>query len=297
MGGKQSKNTGAAGTKLDLLMQDLGLFLFLALVMAISVAASFLSSELRNEFLIMLLFSFLAVLLAAYRFTILSVIIASVLTILYTSYKLYLNLYLGLTIELRDFVWLVLPLLLDGSMILYVSMGKRLEEANRQMQQQIDDLVLVDPATGLSNLKSLYLDLSLQASLVERAHFNMTLMMIAYRYADEIIKIIGHIRFDQLNKAMAEKIGDLLRTGDRLYAIDDRGTFAAVLICGEEGAQVVRDRIKTRLTSTDMFPSLIDQYTLKLDLQIAFIQYSGEKYGVDMVKFKKMVEGELQYDV
>ncbi len=279
------------------LQQDLGMLIFLVTLFAGIVMMVYVSSDLKLEFIGMLFLTFLGILFAAYRFTILSVVCGGLQVTIYTAYKLFFYFVNGTPIQAIEFVWLFYPFIAIGSMTLFINRSQRMELLNKVLRHQIDQLVLVDALTGLYNLKCLYLDLETQAALAIRRKSEITLMIIAFRYGKELKKILGTKKFNALKQQVASIVQDSLRIEDKLYAISEEGELAIILTCDADGAEIVKKRIRKALTDAEGMPEIIHDRVIKLDMQIAAQQYDANRFGKDVMRYKAVVESELQYDV
>lgn len=295
---KKSKYTQAnKHNKTEYLLQDIALFFFLATIFLGIVMTVFAPAVLRIEFIIMLLITFMGILLAAYRFPSLSVICGGLQIIIFASYKLFSYFVYGRPIHSLEYVWLIYPLIAIGSMVLYIYRSFRMEILNKTLRRHIDELVLVDPLTGLYNLKCLYLDLETQVALAARKKSEIVLMIITLRYAKELIKILGKNNFDILKQQVAYIVQDCLRIEDKPYAIGEDGELAVILTTNEEGSHIVKNRIKKALTDKDRMPEIIRNRVVRLDIRIAALEYNVERFDGNVMRYKEVVESELQYDV
>ncbi|MDD3174618.1 MAG: GGDEF domain-containing protein [Herbinix sp.] len=283
--------------KTNYLLQDIGMFALLVVLFAGIIVVVLAPQEMKLEFILMLLISYLAMLFAAYRMSVTAVISAGLQIIIYVVYKLFIYYSKGELLTPLHFTWIIYPLLAVGAMSLLISRTTRLEVQNEILREQIDKLVLIDPLTGLYNLKSLYLDLQGQIALAARRDFNITLMIISLRYEAELFKILGRSNFDTLKQKIAINVQDSLRIEDRVYAIDEKGALAIILSCKGEDAITIKNRILKKLSAEDAMPELIKNKVIKLDFQFGYLPYSPEIYGKDVIGYKQKVESELQYDV
>lgn len=279
------------------LLQDLGLQIFLGCILIGSIMEINVSENLQVEFLIMMIITFLGVVLAAFRFTTVAFISVGLQVIIYSSYKIFFIYTNGFEIQAVEFIWLLYPVITVGSMALFINRSMKLEMQNGMLREQIEKLVLIDPLTGLYNLKSLYMDLQGQTALSVRRNSEITLMIISLRYKAELNKVMGKKKFDLLKQRIAARIQDSLRIEDKVYAIDENGTIALILFCGYDAAGIVKSRVLNELMKKEAMSDIIIDKIIKLDFQIAYLQYDFEKYGKDIIGFKQRVESELQYDV
>jgi len=291
--GQKASNKNRTGY----VLQDIGMLLVLASLFFGTIVLLNAPSQLKLENLIMLLITFAGVLLAAYRLVISGVVIVGLQIIIYTVYKLFFNYTQGVQIETISFIWLVYPLIAVGSMIIFIKRSMIMETEIEILREQVEELVLIDPLTGLYNLKSLYLDLNAEIALSIRRKTDITLMIVDLRYEAELRKILGKKNYNMLKQKIAMLLQDTLRIEDKIYAIDHKGTLAMILSCDREGAEIVKRRLKYILTAKDAIPDIIDNRTIKLDFQFGYLYYDDEIFKRNVIHYKQKVESELQYDV
>lgn len=276
------------------LLQDLGLVLLLLCAGAMAITVGNAGNELLLEFVIMMLASFFAILLAGFKLSSLSIVVAGLSIVVYTAYKLYF--YYAYTEEIPYicFVWLVFPALSVFAMLLFIYGNRQTELENDVLKEQVEELVMINSLTGLYNLRSLYNDLQKQTAYAERNHMNICLMIVKLRYEQELRGVLSRTRYEALLQKMAEMVVDAVRVEDRTYSLDNHGTIGIILTCDEPGSEFARRRIKSRMEEKDAFG--MKDTSIKVDVQIACLQYDKEKYD-NMITFKQKVESELQYDV
>ncbi|WFR55076.1 diguanylate cyclase [Anaerocolumna sp. AGMB13025] len=278
-------------------LEDLGMLLLLICLFSGTVILSLSPVQQKMEFTLMLLVTFMAVMLAAYRLIIPSIVCAGFQVVVYTAYKIFMNYTFTETIEPINYIWLIYPLITVGAMILFIQRSIKIETEIGILREQVEDLVLIDSLTGLYNLKSLYLDLGSSIALATRKKTEITLMIVRLRYEPELKKILGRNYYNTLKQKLAVVVQETLRVEDKVYAIDDKGTLAMILLCDAGGAKIVKDRLKHNLNSKDAALEIIENKTIRLDFQFAYLQYQAEVYGKDVIGYKQKVESELQYDV
>jgi GGDEF domain-containing protein len=292
-----SNMTASDKPVVNYVLQDIGMILFLLGLFTAVVLLTYLEVDSRLEYAVMLFSSFFSVVIAAYRYRNISLAMAGFETIVYMGFKLYMSLFQSRPIEGSDFFWLLFPLYETGAMNLYIYRAAKIEEENGVLRARIEDLLLLDPITGLNNIKSMYMDLKTQTSIAQRAGCAFSLMIVSIKYYEELKKIMGQQKMNELTAAMGLKLSKLLRTGDRIYSIDSKGTFALALISDAEGAEIVKKRIKDMINTTEILPGDLTSQPFKLELRIGYLEYKHEIYQEDFLRFKKHVENELQYDV
>lgn len=278
------------------LVQDIGLVLFLLCVGAMALAVGSAGEDKLVEFIVMFLLTFLAILLAGFKLNSLAVVAAGAAVLGYTAYKLYFSFAYSSEIDLICYVWIIFPILSVISMQLFIYGNRQTELENDVLKEQVEELVMVDPLTGLYNLKSLYNDLRKQIAYAERNKITTSLMIIQLRYEQELKKILSRSHFEALLQKLAELVTDTVRLEDRVYSLDEHGTIGIILSCNMAGSELAKKRIKSRIEEKDSFEDITDN-TIQVEVRISYMEYEKDKYGNDLITFKQKVESELQYDV
>lgn len=281
--------------KYTVLIQDIGLLVFLISLLSSMAVLYAGGRELLLENSVMLFLTVVGIVLVTFSIDLAAFITVGSQIICYTAYKLFMLYQKGIVLDVYSFSWLVLPIVIVGSMRLFCSGRNRLELENSVLRQQVEELVMIDPLTGLYNLRSFYYDIDRQIRYTRRNNLPLTLMIIKLRYAHELKRILSQKNFDSLNQRLAEIVGDAIRVEDKQYSIDKDGSLAIILTCDEAGGALVRNRIRSMVGEKSAFDKITDT-SIKVEVQIAYVQYR-EEMGNDGVYFKQSVEKELQYDV
>ncbi len=279
----------------EILIQDVGLLLFLISLIGGTGVLYAGGSGLLIENSVMLFVTVIAIILVTFSMDFAAFVVAGSQIICYSAYKLFILYEKGTAINIYSFAWLILPIVVVGTMKLFISGRNRLELENSMLRQQVEELVMIDPLTGLYNLRSFYYDIDRQIRYTRRNQLPLTLMIIKLRYGQELRKILTKKNFDKLKQRLAEIIGDAIRVEDNQYSIDNDGSLAIILTCDESGGELVRNRIRSMVGEKGAFDGITDT-SIKVEVQIAFMQYR-EEIGNDTAFFKQSVEKELQYDV
>ena len=172
---------------------------------------------------------------------------------------------------------------------------ERVEIENAMLKQQVEELVMIDPLTGLYNLNSFYHDILVQIQYTKRNNIPMTLMILKLRYEQELKKVLSKKNYELLLQRLARLVEDAIRIEDKIYSLNQNGELGLILTCDEEGAIIVRNRLRNSLDKKEAFDGITDR-SIRVSTQIAFIQYSLDMKD-DIMGLKERVEGELQYDV
>ena len=261
-----------------------------------AIAVGSVEEAMKNEFVIMLMGTFFAILLAGFKLTGISVVAGAFEILLYTAYKLFSFFTYSKEIEPVCYVWVILPLLSVGAMAAFTYGSHQTELENDVLKEQVEELVLVNSLTGLYNLRSLYIDLQKQVAYSERNHMIVSLMIVKLRFGEELKRVLSRRNYEALIQRMAVIITDAVRLEDRTYSLDNDGMVGVILTCDQENSKFVRDRIRANLEKKDAFAGIVER-AIRVEAKIACLEYDEEKYGSDMILFKQKVENELQYDV
>ena len=278
------------------LLQDIGLVLLLLCIGILSVTVGNARNEEQMEFFVMLMASFLAVLLAGFKFNSLSIVTAGFSVVAYTAYKLYFWFAYSEQIVPLRIVWVAAPLLAVAAMQLFVYGNKQTELENDVLREQVEELVLINPLTGLYNLRSLYIDMKKQIAYAERNQISLSLMIIKLRYEPELRNVLSRRSYEAVLQKTADIVVDAVRLEDRTYSIDNQGSVGVILTCDQAGSEFVKKRIKARIENPESFQGIVNS-AIRVEVRIACLQYQEENHGSDLVDFKQKVESELQYDV
>ena len=210
------------------------------------------------------------------------------------SYTLYNNLVFAKEVTINIYIWMIaIPItsILFSKMAEYISI---LQNTNIKLQQEYENLVTIDEATGLSNIKGFYMDLDREISKVKRHETSLSLMMIKVEFYDEIKALIGEIKMKELLREVGKSITTFTRREDISCKLGQDILAILMTDTDEEGAKVVKSRIKDSLQEINLNKDNVNKY-INLDIKIGVLQYD-KKIG-STFEFKKMAEKELEYDV
>lgn len=278
------------------LLQDIGLVLFLVSVVILAITVGNAGQKEQIEFVVMLMATFLSVLLAGFKFNSLSVVAVGFSIVAYSAYKLYFLYAYSESISPLCYIWITVPLAAVGAMQLFVYGNRQTELENDVLREQVDELVMINPLTGLYNLRSLYIDLKKQLAYAERKNMKTSLMIIKLRYEQELRSVLSRRSYEAVIQQLADIVEDAVRVEDRTYSIDNQGTVGVILTCDQEGSEYVKKRIRSRVENDEAFKDITDS-AIRVEVKIACLEYNDKAYDDDLIAFKQKVESELQYDV
>jgi len=280
---------------IDIFVQDISIIGFLAAIFASVLLVGSSDSTRMLENYLMLLGMFTGCILSSLSYTPTAIVLVSVQTAAYTIYKV-MNFYAnGTVIKATDYLWLILPAAAVGAMGLFNSTRTRVEKENRGLRDKVEDLVMVDSVTGLYNLRNFYTELMRQIYFSNRNNFNITLMLIRLRYEPELRRLLTQKKYEMLIERMARIVQDCIRVEDRLFSIDATGGMALIMNSNNEGAAIIKERIKSKMSEKGAFDD-IENIHLRVDIQISYSLYDSSM-GNDVIAFKQNVEKDLRYDV
>ena len=223
--------------------------------------------------MVLLLISLLVML----RAQVAGAIVTALSLLSFTVYKLYTHVVSSVPIEWTAYLWPALMLGVLGGLTLFIAMFSTLEGVNGILNRRLNELTVVDPLTGMENMRSMLTTLKRYMALCERNGTMMGLRMVSLRYN------------------LATTVHDALRLEDRVFSIDDNGSLGVIYFSAEAGAGVVKSRILSAVANKDVLPSLVNQ-TLTVELSVVYKQYNKEM-GKDALKLVDDVEKEFAYEV
>ncbi len=269
--------------------------LMLSFILAVVVAA-YTGSEHLTENLVMTIFLAVAVVLTVAGSLMIAIIVAAVATLVFAGLKIYSIMVLSGEIVPISFLWMILPAMCVVGIALYVKRYSPLTLENALLKKQIAELVMIDPVTGLYNLRSMFMDIQTQISYAERNDSPISLMILRLRYPAEMKKVLKSNQYDKVVKQLSMLIVDTVRLEDRVYSIDENGGFGIILTCDREGTKLVEKRLRTKLDDPKWFEGISDKQ-IRTEVRIGFLQYEKAKYNRNANEFKDDVEEEVNYDM
>ncbi len=277
-------------------IRDLAMALIMLWAFAQALIMTFADADSRVAYLVMILAMDAVTLLAISGRVSVGTVLSGTLTCLWLAVKLYNYYAVGELIHPLDYAFIVLPLLGALAAGVFNKGVQSMDTENTLLHRQVEELVLVDEVTGLYNQRALYRDLRIMVHYCDRNHLPISLMLVQMRYGTELEGILSRRQYLELRQRLAELAQNNIRVEDRAYCIDEQGTIALLLTTSEQDSGIVRGRLQDALKKTKSFQGILDE-GVQLDMRFACKQYEEERYGNDMVAFKRAVESELVYDV
>jgi len=278
-------------------LQYLGISMVMLAFVLAAVVASITGGDYMPENLVMTFVMGVLVVLASVGYLTISIAIGAVSIVAFVAYKIYLIAVSGGDVPFVSFFWVILPVIAISGIALFISNNSQLALENALLKKQISGLVMMDPVTGLYNLRSMFMDIQTQISYSERNSVAFTLMIIRLRYPQEMKQVLKSNEYQTLIKQLSLLLVDTVRLEDKVYSIDDDGGFGIILTCDRKGTRIVENRLRSKLKDPKWFSNVSAKNQIRTELKIGYLQYDKETFKRDAMSFKEKVEEEVQYDI
>ncbi len=270
--------------------------MLLAFILAVVITAS-TGSDYMAQNIVMTVALAIAVVVTIAGYLTIAIIVAAVSTVIFAGLKIYSLIALQKAFPPISFLWIILPAVCVVGIALYIRRYNPLTLENALLKKQIAELVMIDPITGLYNLRSLFMDIQTQISYAERNDSPISLMIIRLRYPAEMRKVLKTSQYEKVIKQLSLLLVDTVRLEDRVYSIDENGGFGIILTCDRDGTKIVENRLREKLADPKWFEGISDKQQIRTEVKIGYLQYEKEKYNRNANEFKDDVEEEVNYDV
>ena len=276
--------------KIDMFI--LALFTFIFLVVGLVMLN--VDDSIRMSSFIMFGIMFFILMVTYLSNIMIGLLISSIVVFIYASYILYNNISYGVLVSPISYIWIIsIPV----ATIITGNINKNINEIqniNIKLTQEYKYLVSIDSETGLRNLKLFYNDVDKEISKVKRYNSVFSLMIIKLPYYYDLKKILGENQTNEAMKVISNSIVSHTRNEDIRYSLERDMIGIVMPNTGDEGAQVVKDRIKNEIRKLNL-KLTNNEKVVNIDIKVAHIEYKAS-IG-DSISFKNLVEDELQYDV
>lgn len=270
--------------------------MLLSFILAVVITNS-AGQESFGENLIMVIAMAIAAVITISGYLMIAVIVAAVATVVFAGFKIYSIITLRQDCPPVSFLWIILPAMCVVGVTLYIRRYAPLTLENALLKKQIAELVMIDPVTGLYNLRSMFMDIQTQISYAERNNSPLSLMIIRLRYPAEMRKVLKTNQYEKAVKRLSLLIVDTVRLEDRVYSIDENGGFGIILTCDLGGTRIVERRLRDKLEDPKWFAGVADKQQIRAEVKIGYLQYDKSKYNRNANEFKDDVEEEVNYDM
>lgn len=160
---------------------------------------------------------------------------------------------------------------------------------NAVKQEQITQLTLLDPLTGIANVRGFCIDLAREIARARRGDQPLTLLMLEIDDYDELYKYYGERRCHFVVRKVAERLSSGLRQTDALARMSPPQFAVTLPNTGEIIAQEVAERMRQ-----DVEDFAIDDgrgAVLQVCLSIGLVTWEPQQYpAVDMPRLAQQME-------
>lgn len=210
------------------------------------------------------------------------------------TYLIYMSMIQQINVSYKSYMWIVA---MPVTAYLSGRISMILKEAYSELEilkNQVEELVTIDRTTGMTNIKGFYGDLHKEMSKSKRHKFNLTVMVVKMQYYGEVLNLVGETKIEEIMKGISRIIEESTRNEDEKYRIY-RDTFTVIMPnTDEEGAEIVKNRVKERIKLISIDEEEKKQ-KYKLDFKVGILQYRDNIEST--FEYKELLERELEFDV
>lgn len=218
---------------------------------------------------------------------------AMVVDFIYCTYLFYISFTTGRVLNNTMYFWIII---IPFSALLTASLSENivaLQEKVLSLELDNEELVMIDEAVGVKNGKAFLNEMPIYINLNKRHKIPVTLLLVKVKHSKNFRKILGEKVYLEMIKNIAEVLDKCLRYEDVKYILDNE-TFAYVLVTDNEGANIVKSRMKKAIREMKFKNKSIGK---ELNIEVAIGVYSQDEKVNDPISFIKLAEKELSYDV
>ncbi|MHC1749264.1 MAG: diguanylate cyclase [Cellulosilyticaceae bacterium] len=274
---------------------DLGMMLFLMLTfISILVIVEDESYLIYN--IIMLNITFLIVITTYFTSLTTGLVINVVIIFIYFTVIIYGTIIKGSTISSVNYFWiLLLPAYTILTGIININI-KKLQDENRFLNKQNQEMNYIDKTTGFKNLKAFENDAQMFMSISKRYNIPLSVLIIKIKYYSEIERIIEKDKIPEILSVISNTIQKTLRTEDNIFLIDNQNiTWGVLLLTDEKGMYIVKNRIRYAMKNINS-REIMHPYNVNIELKMGDYLYNTDKEG-NVFELIEHAKKELEYDV
>jgi PleD family two-component response regulator len=222
-------------------------------------------------------------------------LIMSIISIFtYGSYIIYLSAFLGQDVSVYSYIWILEILFTCGVSGIVKNSTNNLKNENTRLKSQVQELVTIDSVTGIDNAKAFYNELSQCMSMSKRYKIPLCLMIIKIIHYEEIERLIGLTKIQELLKYIGGGILNSSRHEDKLFALESKDTFGLIMWTNIENSEVVKNRIRDKVNSFNL-KTFSRGVNVIIDLKMGITECV--KDGDSIIDLVEKAKSELEYDV
>ncbi|MCR5357237.1 MAG: GGDEF domain-containing protein [Lachnospiraceae bacterium] len=271
---------------------DMGSVLVFSGFVLASIALAYSGESLYKENLTMVAVTFTVAVLAAFRVVNAATIMAAIQTILFLGVRVADMASAGFENK-ASFCWVFVPGLVVSGYSLINRAKTEQERTNEVKDEQIGELIVTDPVTGLYNLRSMYMDIQTQISYAERNNKQICLMILKPKYVEEMKAVLKKSEFNDVVVRLSKVVCDTVRLEDRVYAIDSEGCFGVILTCDLAGSKLVETRLTEKFGDKSLYAGVVPNNEIRIEMMLGCVQYN-EALRRDAIKLKEIAEADLK---
>lgn len=272
---------------------DLYLTLTIGYFFMLSIAFTFLGLNKTVEGYVMLTVLMIVALISYYIGKSGSIIVAMIVDFIYCTYGFYISFVTGAAVNNKIFYWIIVvpvtALLISTLAELILELQVKISNLNDENKKYI----MVDEATGIKNGSAFINEIPIYMNLHKRHNVPVTLVMVKLKHSDKLARIVGKDMFQEVITKCSDSLGDTLRYEDGKYLID-KNTFAYILVCNDEGALIVKNRMKEAVSKIKVGKEKLYK---DLNIEVKIGIFTQNEQVVDAMSFINLAEKELEYDV
>ncbi|WP_270532037.1 GGDEF domain-containing protein, partial [Paraclostridium sordellii] len=223
---------------------------------------------------------------------IVGLIATSIAIFIYAAYIFYISLNNGVEITYISYLWMIFMPIVSYTTGKFTNNINNLQKSNVKLEREYENLVTIHEDTGLLNVKAFYMNLEREISKAKRHKTELTLMLVKLPYYKETKKILGESKTNKLMKDISDVITKSTRIEDERYTIENDTIAIIMPNTGEDGANIVKERIKIGISDISLSLKNNKNY-ISIDTKIAAVEYKKDIQSP--IEYKTYVQEELQY--
>ncbi|CEO04720.1 signaling protein [[Clostridium] sordellii] len=270
----------------------LGLILELFIITMLFVFNS--KFQIQSLSFVMFCITFFTIMITYTGGIIVGLIATSIAIFIYAAYIFYISLNNSVEITYISYLWMIFMPIVSYTTGKFTNNINNLQKSNVKLEREYENLVTIHEDTGLLNVKAFYMNLEREISKAKRHKTELTLMLVKLPYYKETKKILGESKTNKLMKDISNVITKSTRIEDERYTIENDTIAIIMPNTGEDGANIVKERIKIGISDISLSLKNNKNY-ISIDTKIAAVEY--KKDIKSPIEYKTYVQEELQYDV
>ncbi len=250
-------------------------FSFVAMVVLGFIAAYFLSADSGNQIQNSLILCLVSAILLITYFTslVIGLVINAVFIFLLFGYTLISSANTGIPISANTYFWMIWPPLMTLAVGTFTSQTSDFQAENAALHNHLEEVSLIDEATGLRNLRDFENGASIYMNISERYNMPLELIVWRLRYQSDLFRMVGNENKGKVVRMICDCITDTLREEDLLYIVNDSPyEWALLMFTDYHSSASIIERIKENTEQLD-FSSFTKLKVIPVDLETSVKVY------------------------